>query len=79
MTGFDGLLHGFATAFAPGNVIACFLGALVGTGSLGVALERLDRPPLHPQQQRVKGSHSRQHFSHARIQCGRDPDAGSWG
>jgi TctA family transporter len=31
MSGIDGLLHGFATAFVPGNLIACFVGALVGT------------------------------------------------
>ena len=35
-----------------------------------MALERLDRPPLHPQPQRVKRSRSRQHFGRARIQCG---------
>lgn len=31
MSGIDGLLHGFATAFAPENVLACFVGALIGT------------------------------------------------
>ncbi len=31
MSGLDGLLQGFATAFVPGNILACFVGTLVGT------------------------------------------------
>jgi TctA family transporter len=31
MSGLEGLLQGFQTAFAPGNLLACFVGTLVGT------------------------------------------------
>ncbi|MGE0151550.1 MAG: tripartite tricarboxylate transporter permease [Reyranellaceae bacterium] len=31
MSGVEGLLAGFGTAFAPANILACFVGALVGT------------------------------------------------